>query len=268
MPLATVSGGDIHYVASGAGPPVVLLLPQSAGPIGVGPFVEGLERAFTVIRYDQRGTGESAPPVDAAGMSIPGRAEEVVGLLDALGIDRAHVFCSSTGCGIGLALAHRHGARVDRMVLAAPWSNGDEYLSTTQHLRIAAAKALGAADYARFNASLLFPPAYRREHAAGFARQAAEAAAPDAAQISARLEAILAFDSRPLAPDIGCPALVMTADDDQLMPAWFGRELAALAPDARFVELAGGGHMLPETRTADVLRLTAEFMTGTQCDEQ
>jgi len=259
MPLAKVPGGDIPYEASGAGAPLVLLLPQSAGPVGVGPFVAGLEGDFTVIRYDQRGTGQSPPPADAAAISMADRAGEAAGLLDALGLPSARLFGHSTGCGVGLALAHAHGERVEGMVLAAPWSHGDAYLSTMQHLRVAAAAALGPADYARFNASLLFPPEYRRAHAAGFGRQAADAAPQDAAQISARLEAILAFDSRPILPRIPCPTLAMTAADDQLMPAWFGREIAAGLPDARFVDLSGGGHMLPETRTADMLRLTLDF---------
>lgn len=260
MPLATVPGGDIHYMTSGEGPPLALLLPQSAGPVGVGPFVAGLEGAFTVIRYDQRGTGQSPPPADADAISIVDRADEVVGLLDALGISRARLFCHSTGCGIGLALAHQYGDRVDGMVLAAPWSHGDAYLSMMQRLRISAAQALGAADYARFNASLLFPPEYRRAHAAGFSQQADAASLQDAARISARLNAILAFDSRAIAPEITCPTLVMTADDDQLMPGWFGQELGAGLANGRFVGLSGGGHMLPETRTAEVLRLATEFL--------
>ena len=44
----------------------------------------------------------------------------------------------------------------------------------------------------------------------------------------------------------------MTAADDQLMPPWFGAELAALIPGAAHCALDGGGHMLPETR-GDVL---------------
>lgn len=268
MPLATVPGGDIHYTTSGEGPPLALLLPQSSGPVGVGPFIQGLEGAFTVIRYDQRGTGQSPPPADANAISIVDRADEVAGLLDALAIPRARLFCHSTGCGIGLALAQKYGDRVDSVVLAAPWSHGDAYLSMMQRLRIAAAETLGAADYARFNASLLFPPEYRRQHAAGFSQQAADAPLQDAAQISARLEAILAFDSRAIAPAITCPTLAMTADDDQLMPGWFGQELGNGLANGRYVELRGGGHMLPETRTAEVLRLSIDFMTRTSNNEQ
>lgn len=262
MPMAKVDGGDIHYDRQGDGPPLVLLLPQSAGPVGVAPFVEGLAKTFTVIRYDQRGTGCSPAADSADAVSMPHRAEEVAGLLQALSIPRASLFGHSTGCGVGLAFAAAYGERVDRLVLAAPWSHGDPYLTTMQRLRIAAAEALGPADYARFNASLLFPPIYRRLHEAGFSRQASAATAPDALRTAARLHAILAFDSRQITPKIDRPTLVVTAEDDQLMPTWFGREIAKSMPDAKYVELAGGGHMIPETRTAELLDLTTDFLQG------
>lgn len=238
----------------------MLCLPQSSGPVGVGPFLEGLAETFSVIRYDQRGTGGSPPPRDPAAVTMQHRAEEVAVLLQALDIPKAHLFCHSTGCGIGLAFAHACPDRVGRLVLAAPWQYADAHLATMQNLRVAAARGLNPQDYARFNASLLFPPGYRREHAEGFARQAAEAAPQDADQIASRLHAILAFDTRPLTPAIQTPTLVISADDDQLMPWWFGRDIAASMPNARYEELRGGGHMLPETRTGDLLRLAGSFL--------
>ena len=51
----------------------------------------------------------------------------------------------------------------------------------------------------------------------------------------------------------------MTAADDQLMPPWFGAELAALIPGAALRALEGGGHMLPETRGAALAEAVADF---------
>lgn len=260
MPTATVAGGDIHYSMRGAGNPLALLLPQSAGPVGVAPFIDGLAKFSVPINYDQRGTGKSPAPTEAGAISIPDRAQEVAGLLDALEIERASLFCHSTGCGIGIAFAAAYPDRLDRLILASPWSYGDPYLTGMQNLRIAAARALGAADYARFNASLLFPPDYRRAHAAGFTQQYEQAKPPNVDEISMRLSAILAFDSRPLTPQINQPALIVTGADDQLMSAWFGEDIAATMPKARYKPLTGGGHMLPETRTAELLSLIGAFL--------
>lgn len=260
MPLAQIEGGDIHYEESGAGAVLAMLLPQSVGPVGVRPFRDRLAERFRVVRYDERGAGRSAPVAMPEGVTMAGRAAELAALFDALGIDRAHLFCHSTGCGTGLSLSATCPDRVAGLVLANPWSHGDAHLTTMQRLRVAAARALDPYRYACFNASLLFPPDYRRAHAEAFETLARNAAPQDADRIEDRLEAILAFDARPLAPVLTCPALVVTAADDQLMPPWFGAELAALIPGATLRALDGGGHMLPETRGDELANAVVDFL--------
>ncbi len=262
MPMAKVEGGDIHYTCTGSGRPVVMLLPQSRGPLGVEPFIDRLAETFTVIRYDQRGTGRSSPAPTSDAMTMAGRAAEVVGLLDAMELASVHLCCHSTGCGIGLAAVSGNPDRAEGLVLVSPWTHADAHLTTMQRLRIAAARSLDPHHYAFFNASLLFPPEYRRTHEAGFARMAAEAgsAPQDAERIANRLNAILSFDTRPLTPAIAHPTLIVTSEDDQLMPAWFGREMARNMTGSRLVELTGGGHMLPETRSGELAALVSEFL--------
>ena len=53
-----------------------------------------------------------------------------------------------------------------------------------------------------------------------------------------------------------------TAADDQLMPAWFGTELAGLIPDASHLALDGGGHMLPETRGQELAAAISDFLAA------
>ena len=262
MPMAEIKGGDIHFSQQGDGAPIVMLLPQSSGPVGVTPFLASLAGSFQVIRYDQRGTGQSAPVSGPNGMGMAARAAEVVGLLDALDLPQAHLCCHSTGCGIGLSAASAYPDRVTRLVLVNPWSHGDAHLTTMQRLRVAAARALDPHRYAWFNASLLFPPEFRRDHADAFERLAQAASPQDANQIEARLEAILAFDARALAPALTCPTLIATASDDQLMPFWFGEELAALIAGASHHALDGGGHMLPETRGNELAAAVTTFLAA------
>ena len=264
MPMANIDGGDIHYERDGTGHPMIMLLPQSNGPVGTGPFLERLASDFSVIRYDQRGTGQSAPVPSEDVMSMAGRAGEVIGLMDALEIERAHLCCHSTGCGIGLSVASAHPDRTAGLVLINPWQYGDGHLTTMQQLRIAAARGLDPYRYAWFNASLLFPPNYRRTHEAGFEKmaEAAKSNPQDADQIAQRLNAILAYDSRAITSSLACPTLIATGADDQLMPAWFGREMAEIIPGARLIELDGGGHMLPETRSEELAMEITGFLSA------
>lgn len=255
MPLVELPGGRLHYDRiendrNGVSPPVLLLLPQSKGPLGLGPFIQHLAGRHDVITYDQRGTGRSSPA--PANQSMGSQGDDVVGLLDALNLGQVNLVCHSTGCGIGLSIAANHPERVNRLVLAAPWTFADAHLTTMQNLRVAAARSLEPVQYARFNAALLFPPDYRREQQAGFEQLAGEAAdmAQNADEIERRLNAILAFDARPLLPSIRSKTLVMSARDDQLMPIWFAAEAADTIPNAELRALDGGGHMILETRAA------------------
>jgi pimeloyl-ACP methyl ester carboxylesterase len=264
MPTANLENGSLHYDVTGPdhGTPLVLLLPQSTGPEGRQALIAGLARQHRVITYDQRGTGKSSSITGA--LSMAEQAADVIGLLDALQLKDTNLLSHSTGCGIGFSLAAHHAQRVRSLVLVSPWMHADTHLTTMQHLRVAAARALDAQQYARFNAALLFPPQYRREHEAGFERMAAAAfeQPQDAEQISGRLEAILAFDTRELLPNISCPTLAAVAADDQLMPAWFAAEAAAGIRGAEYVEFDGGGHMLPETRADELVAAVLAFLAG------
>ncbi len=261
MPIALMAGGAIHYTRVGSGKPIIMLLPQSGGPVGTKPFVDRLAEKFSIIRYDQRGIGKSPPPENENGMSIDARTDEVTGLLDVIGIERTYLCCHSTGCGIGLAYASAKPEQVDALILINPWHWADSHLVTMQQLRIAVAKTLDPYQYSKFNASLLFPPEYRRTHQIEFEEMAesAKLAPHDAIQIEKRLNAILEYDTRPVTKKIRCPTLIVTAQDDQLMPAWFGQDLAADMNNAELVVLERGGHMLPETRHSELVSEIVKF---------
>lgn len=267
MAIADVDDGTLSYQLAGqpldkCHPPVVLLLPQSSGPLGVDPFIERLAERHAILTYDQRGTGGSSPMPDE--MTMATQAGDVVALLDAIGVTRAALVCHSTGCGIGTAVAAGHADRVARLVLASPWTHADAHLEAMQNLRIAAARALDPVHYARFNAALLFPPAFRRAHQAAFDRlaEAAVDQPQDAGVIERRLNAILAFDARTVLPAIAHETLVMAARDDQLMPIWFAREAAGLLASSKLIELDGGGHMILETRATEVADAVLRFLDG------
>lgn len=264
MPIAEIPGGTLRYTITGSmdHEPLVLLLPQSRGPVGIRPLMDALARHRCIITYDQRGTGDSSEAPQELSMAT--QAEDLIGLLDALDISETALLCHSTGCGIGISTAARSPNRISSLILASPWTHADPHLHTMQHLRIAAAGALEPEQYAHFNAALLYPPDYRRAHQDGFARGAADARSSpqDADQIAGRLQAILAFDARPLLPKINARTMVIAARDDQLMPAWFGVEAADLLPDGQLVEFDGGGHMLLETQMDSIVENVLSFLAS------
>jgi aminoacrylate hydrolase len=255
MPLATFADTTLHYTMRGNGSSVLMLLPQSSGPEGRESILSGLASRHQLIHYAQRGTGQSSAATKPMSMQL--QAADALAVLDAVGGAAAHLVCHSTGCGIGLALADAYGDRIKSLSLINPWTWGDPYLTQMQRMRVAAARALDPTQYAQFNASLLFPPDYRRRLHPQFAQLAvaAQEKPQNADEIEQRLEAILAFDARPALARLSQPSLVVSSSDDQLMPAWFAHEAAEGLASAQLHVLDGGGHMLLETRACELLPL-------------
>ena len=153
--------------------------------------------------------------------------------------------------------------RVSHLILGAPWTHGDADLHVLQNTRMAAARTMPADFYIHFNSMLIYPPEFRRKHFQRFEMMAAKAlqSPQDPVAISARLDAILAFDARELYKNIKCPALVLGARDDLVMPYWFAQDAAAAISNSRLVIYEHGGHMFPETRTSDFLQDVNSFLT-------
>ena len=260
MPEALVGGVRIHYELRGEGPPVVLSRGLGTGPQAREMLLSGLARRHRVLSYDQRGTGRSQRTQQ--GQTMQELAVDIAAVMDHAGIGRAHVIGVSTGTGKVTALAASQPQRVERLVLAAPWTHADPALHTLQAMRKAAARTMPPDHYTHFNALLIYPPEYRRLHAARFEALALQAlsAPQDAEGIAARLDAILAFDARPLYPGLDHPTLVIGARDDLVMPFWHAEEAARLIPGARLEILDGGGHLFAETRTQAFVDLVLPFL--------
>lgn len=112
----------IAWERQGAGPPLVLVHGLGYARWGWEPVLEGLSERFDVIVLDNRGIGASAaPPGPYTAAEL---ADDVVGVLDAASVERAHVVGTSLGGMIAQELALAHPGRVDRLVLACTTPGG------------------------------------------------------------------------------------------------------------------------------------------------
>src|SRR3954469_11914440 len=120
MPTATVNGIDLYYEVSGEGPPLLLITGLSGNTLGWAMLEPTLAEHFQVIAFDNRGAGRSAAPPGP--YTTREMADDAVGLLDHLGIERTHVLGLSMGGMIAQELALAHPTRVDRLVLFATYA--------------------------------------------------------------------------------------------------------------------------------------------------
>jgi pimeloyl-ACP methyl ester carboxylesterase len=109
--------GQIHYREAGQGEPVLLMHMTATSSIHFRHVLPLLaERGFRAIAMDTPGFGLSDPPPGPEA-GIPHYAAAALGLLDDLGLERAHLAGLRTGASIALELAANHPERVDRVVL-------------------------------------------------------------------------------------------------------------------------------------------------------
>lgn len=98
MAVARVNGIDIWYERSGGGGPALVMTHGFAGPtVGWTPIIDDFRRHFDLVLYDVRAHGNTGMPADPATVSVPQFAADLAGLMDALGIGRAHIAGVSMG---------------------------------------------------------------------------------------------------------------------------------------------------------------------------
>ncbi len=120
MHIVQVGGRALAYRRAGAGPPVLLLHGGWSDGRAWTPQLQGLADEFDVIAWDAPGCGGSDDPPEGTGLD--GYADDVVGLLDALGLDTVHLGGLSFGSVLALEVYRRHAARVRSLVLAGAYA--------------------------------------------------------------------------------------------------------------------------------------------------
>jgi pimeloyl-ACP methyl ester carboxylesterase len=120
--------GDLAIAVTdtGSGSPVLLLHGLGCGKRMWTHQVRALKQRFRVIAYDQRGHGLTAAPAVATSYSATHLARDLVGVLDALKIERAAIVGFSLGGGPALALAASKPERISRLVLADVGAGADD----------------------------------------------------------------------------------------------------------------------------------------------
>ncbi|HEV2781760.1 MAG TPA: alpha/beta fold hydrolase [Actinophytocola sp.] len=119
---ADVGGFRLHYHEAGAGPAVVMLHGGGPGASAWSNFGRNLPvfaEKFRTLLVDQPGFGDSDKP-EITGQYFTFSADALLGLLDKLGIERAHLIGNSLGGGTAVRFALRHPDRSGRLVLMAP----------------------------------------------------------------------------------------------------------------------------------------------------
>lgn len=118
MPLEHVNGADLYYESTGEGAPLVLCHEFAGDMRAWEPQVRYLARHYRVVAFNYRGYPPSDVPDDPGAYSPDGLVADLLGLLDALGLDRVHLAGLATGGNLVLNFAIAHAERVRSLLVA------------------------------------------------------------------------------------------------------------------------------------------------------
>ena len=198
-----------------------------------------------MIVHDHRGTGQSTH--SRITYSVEQMADDLLRLMDALGIDSAHFVGHSTGGAIGQIIAQDQPARLRSLVLSATWAGQDPFFRRLFESRRETLVTSGVESYLRASVLMLAPPWWVRANDALLVEQhrLTAAASPPIEVLVSRIDAIDRFDRRARLGDIRTPTLVIVAADDMITPRFFSDELAERIAGAKLAVLDAGGHYAP-----------------------
>jgi pimeloyl-ACP methyl ester carboxylesterase len=249
-----VRGQEIGYEDRGQGPAVVLLHPFPFDRQVWDDLVSALAATWRVIAVDTRNFGESAP----GPFSIADIADDVGGLMDALGVARATVLGMSMGGYAALAFAARHAARLEALILADTRAAADTPDARAKRDEaIALCHSAGGAAYLDgFLPRLLAPDAPAPLLAAVRAR--AEERGP---RLVAGLEALRDRPDRTAElGGIACRTLVICGERDQVVPVAEMEGIARAIAGARFVPIQAAGHLAHLEAPTEFIRTVSAFL--------
>ncbi|MGW0782777.1 alpha/beta fold hydrolase [Streptomyces sp. NPDC002913] len=251
----TDDGVSVAYQRRGTGLPLVLL----AGQANNHHWWDGVREDFHSIRstitLDWRGTGASDAPRE--GWSTRRFAEDVVAVLDTLGIERADVYGTSMGGRVAQWVAARRPERVRRLVLGCTSPGGPEAVERDASVRRALAGP--DADAVRQTLTeLMYTPGWLAEHPGPYGTLGDPRMAPHARH--GHLIASNRHDAWDVLPSVGAPTLILHGDQDRLTPPDNAPLLAARIPDSRAHLLRGARHAYFEERREEAGALVRAFL--------
>jgi pimeloyl-ACP methyl ester carboxylesterase len=272
------SGIDLAFERFGdlEAPPVLLVMGLGTQMLGWddGFCAELVARGLQPIRFDNRDVGLSshfpgAPPPDvmaalsgdtsSASYTLSDMAADTVGLLDALGLDSAHIVGASMGGMIAQTIAIEHPGRV-RSLTSIMSTTGDSAVgqATPQALStLLVAPATSRQEAIERTVSIfrvIGSPGFELDEAelrerAGLAYDRAD----DPLGVARQLVAIIASGDRTARlRSLDVPTLVLHGAEDPLVDVSGGRACAQAVPDAELVVIPGMGHDLPRALWSEI----------------
>jgi 3-oxoadipate enol-lactonase len=260
--FADANGARLYYEVYGEGEPLLLIPGSFHNHVSWVDEVPVFAPEFKLIVFDPRGTGESSFP-EGVDVTMAVMADDAAALLDALGVDAAHVLGWSMGGMVAQEMALRHPEKVRSLILGGTAPGGPHSVPAEDWATAAINASMTQGVTAPNFLEVLFSPAYLAEHRSEAIEYWARVSggppmAPQA--IAAQVVAIARHDTYDRLPSITAPTLVIDGADDPVEPAGNSRILAERIPGAELVLVEGARHLPGTEKPAQVHAAVLDFL--------
>ncbi|HLL54334.1 MAG TPA: alpha/beta hydrolase [Myxococcaceae bacterium] len=260
MPTVTANGIQLAYESRGEGPPLLLISGVGYGGNFWRPFAALLVDAFRVITFDNRGAGASSKPPGP--YTTRQLAADAAGLLDALGIEAAHVVGHSLGGMVAQELALGFAGRVRKLVLASTVGGPNHVPIPPDALELLTNRQGEPMELFRRGVQVATARGFAERHPEKVTEllQVKQASPVAPAEYAAQVAAGAGHDAETRLPNLTCPTLILTGGEDRVIPPENALLLAARIPGARVERVSGAGHLLFFERPEVLARLVKSFL--------
>ena len=246
MPEVKLNDFSIYYESHGEGEPLIMIRGLGSNADHWYAQVPELSKHYRVITFDNRGIGRSGDPGGA--FTVPDMAADAIGVMDALGIESAHILGLSMGGMIAQELVLSNPKRVKGLVLVVTHCGAEHQVNATDEvMQTIQRMAVDDSIEARTKAAVVFfAPATLSDRLDVVQEYGTVSMKhPAGGEILQRqMGALQTHDTYDRLPQIKAPTLVLTGAEDVLIPPENSRIIADRIPGAECLVLEGGGHQI------------------------
>jgi 3-oxoadipate enol-lactonase len=260
MPTARVNGVELYYEFHGPqdGSLVILNNGVFMNTASWAFQLPALSRHHRVLAYDMRGQGRSGHP--DGDYTLEGHAEDLVALMDALGLDKAHMVGTSYGGELNLVLGIRHPGRCRSLAIIASVSHSDPLCAAmVERWRIAAGLRDGETFFRLVYADV-YSDRFLMARPDLLPMAEARYAELDMAAVERLLRSFLAFDVTASLGKIQLPTCIVSAESDILKPRKYGEIMHRAIAGSEFHVIPDAGHVVVMEKAAEVNSIILGFL--------
>jgi 3-oxoadipate enol-lactonase len=260
MPFAQNQGAKIYWDQQGEGAPLLLIM-------GLGWTSQMWYRSrpvlsaqFRTIAFDNRGVGQSDVPPGPYPIAL--MASDAAAVLDAAGVERAHICGMSMGGMIAQESALQYPQRVRSLILGCTAPGGPNAVQAEREvIDLLLVPRRDPEEMAKAISPYIYDagtPDARKEEDLAVRRPWF----PTAEGYLAQLQGIIAWEAYSRLPQIAAPTLVIHGESDRLVPPENGRRIAARIPNAQLVMIPRASHIFPTDQQEAAHRAMLDFLAA------